>query len=129
LYLQVETFLAYTDAGSGFVFGYLASNEKPPFNPKLFENNTSITFDVISAINDSKIFNTVFIFKSLSVIYFFSFIISMLFYLGTMQWIIGKVGWVLQVRDYSISEILQDKWIEAEFLFHRLLLGLQLASR
>jgi len=76
----------------------LASNEKPPFNTKLFENKTSITFEVISAINEAKIFNTTFIFKSLSVIYFFSFIISMLFYLGTMQWIIGKVGWALQVN-------------------------------
>lgn len=101
IHLQVESFLAYSDAGSGFVFGYLANNDKPPFNPKLLENKTSITFEVISAINDAKIFNTTFIFKSLSVIYFFSFIISMLFYLGAMQWIISKVGWVLQVNDFN----------------------------
>lgn len=94
---KVETFLDYTEAGSGFVFGYLGSSSKPAFNPRFFENRTSITFEVISAINESHGLNTIFIFKSLSTIYFFSFMISMLFYLGTMQWVIGKVGWVLQV--------------------------------
>ena len=33
----------------------------------------------------------------LSIIYFFNFFISMLFYLGAMQWLVVKLGWLLQV--------------------------------
>ncbi|ETN59423.1 sodium/nucleoside cotransporter 1 [Anopheles darlingi] len=38
----------------------------------------------------------VFAFSVLSVIYFFSFCISILYYLGAMQWILLKLGWILQ---------------------------------
>lgn len=38
----------------------------------------------------------IFMFKVLSVIFFFSFITSMLFHLGYMQWIISKIGYGLQ---------------------------------
>ena len=34
----------------------------------------------------------------LSIIYFFNFFISMLFYLGAMQWLVVKLGWLLQVQ-------------------------------
>ena len=87
--------MAYTDAGSGFVFGYLA-NQKP-FNPSTVSND-STTFQVINDINNKNAINGVFFFKVLSVIYFFSFCVSMLFYIGAMQWIIGKIGWILQVK-------------------------------
>jgi pyrimidine nucleoside transport protein len=33
----------------------------------------------------------------LSVIYFFSFCVSMLYYYGAMQWMVQKIGWFLQV--------------------------------
>lgn len=95
--LQVEVFLDYTDAGSGFLYGYLGSKEKPPFDLKAIANKSSLAFEVAEAINQSHSFNTVFIFKSLSVLYFVSFFLSMLFYLGAMQWAIEKVGWILQV--------------------------------
>ena len=36
-------------------------------------------------------------FKTLSVIYFFSFCVSMLFYLGALQWVVMKLGWLLYV--------------------------------
>jgi len=36
-------------------------------------------------------------FKTLSVIYFFSFCVSMLFYLGALQWVVMKLGWLLSV--------------------------------
>merc|ERR1719414_288763 len=36
-------------------------------------------------------------FSILSVIFFFGFITSMLFYMGYMQWLISKIGWLLQV--------------------------------
>jgi len=38
----------------------------------------------------------VFMFKILSVIFFFSFMTSMFFYMGYMQWLISKIGWALQ---------------------------------
>ena len=33
----------------------------------------------------------------MSIIYFFNFLTSILYYLGTMTWVVSKVGWVLQV--------------------------------
>ena len=41
----------------------------------------------------------------LSIIYFFNFFISMLFYLGAMQWLVVKLGWLLQVFMYSMRKI------------------------
>ena len=41
--------------------------------------------------------DTIFMFKTLSVIYFFSFCVSMLFYLGALQWVVMKMGWLLYV--------------------------------
>lgn len=38
----------------------------------------------------------VFAFAVLPVIFFFSFIVSLLYYYGTMQWTIQKLGWILQ---------------------------------
>jgi pyrimidine nucleoside transport protein len=33
----------------------------------------------------------------LSVIYFFSFLINLLYYYGAMQWFVQKLGWLLQI--------------------------------
>ncbi|XP_065498290.1 sodium/nucleoside cotransporter 1-like [Caloenas nicobarica] len=63
---QVQFFLGYTTAGSGFVFG-----------------NTLI--------------QDVFAFQALPIIVFFSCMMSILYYLGIMQWLILKISWVLQV--------------------------------
>lgn len=79
------------------MYGYLGSKDKPPFDLKAIANKSSLAFEVAEAINQSRSLNTVFIFKSLSVLYFVSFFLSMLFYLGAMQWAIEKVGWILQV--------------------------------
>ncbi|XP_037776033.1 solute carrier family 28 member 3-like [Penaeus monodon] len=64
---KVTTFLAFTDEGSEFVFGELVSEME------------------------------IFAFKVLSVILFFSFCIQILYYWGVMQWVVMKLGWVLQV--------------------------------
>ncbi|KAG7167256.1 Solute carrier family 28 member 3-like 2 [Homarus americanus] len=64
---KVSTFLAFTDAGSGFVFGALVSEQH------------------------------IFAFQVLSVILFFSFCIQILYYFGVMQWVVLKLGWFLQV--------------------------------
>nr|XP_023658616.1 solute carrier family 28 member 3 [Paramormyrops kingsleyae] len=63
---QVEVFLAYTDAGSEFVFG------------KTFKEHF-------------------FAFKVLPIVVFFSTVISMLYYIGFMQWLILKVGSIMLV--------------------------------
>ncbi|XP_050738242.1 sodium/nucleoside cotransporter 1-like [Eriocheir sinensis] len=64
---KVSAFLAFTDAGSGFVFGKLVSEQH------------------------------IFAFQVLSVILFFSFFIQILYYYGAMQWVVLKLGWLLQV--------------------------------
>ncbi|XP_054738038.1 solute carrier family 28 member 3 isoform X2 [Anastrepha obliqua] len=63
---KVTTFLTFADEGSRFVFGD-------------------------SLVNDS-----IFAFAILPVIFFFSFFISILHYWGVMQWIVVKLGWLLQ---------------------------------
>ncbi|CAG0898788.1 unnamed protein product, partial [Cyprideis torosa] len=74
---KVGTFLGYSDSGSGFVYGYLVDGS--PLG------------------KDGPTFPTIFAFKVLSVIFFFSFCINILYYYGIMQWVVIKVGWLLQV--------------------------------
>ncbi|XP_053684985.1 sodium/nucleoside cotransporter 1 [Sabethes cyaneus] len=64
---KVATFLNYSADGAVFVYGEFIVRKE-----------------------------AVFAFAVLSVIYFFSFCISILYYLGAMQWIVLKLGWVLQ---------------------------------
>ena len=90
---KVKTFLDFTDAGSGFVFGYLVTQQ--PFYPATLNNATSRA--VAQDINSAQAIGFVFIFKVLSIIYFFNFVVSILFYLGAMTWLVGKLGWLLQV--------------------------------
>ncbi|XP_030385480.1 sodium/nucleoside cotransporter 1 [Scaptodrosophila lebanonensis] len=63
---KVATFLGYATDGARFVFGDTLINEN------------------------------VFAFAILPVIFFCSFFISVLYYLGAMQWIVMKLGWILQ---------------------------------
>ncbi|XP_031303163.2 solute carrier family 28 member 3 [Camelus dromedarius] len=63
---QVQTFLAYSDAGASFVFG-------------------------------EKYTDHFFAFKVLPIVVFFSTVMSMLYYLGLMQWLVRKVGWIMLV--------------------------------
>ena len=80
---QVTSFLDFTDSGSAFVYGYLVN--QMPFNVGIYGNNTSGTaYNVMKEINDGIVvngeiqhpLNTVFVFKILSVIFFFSFMVS-----------------------------------------------------
>ncbi|XP_050072867.1 solute carrier family 28 member 3-like [Anopheles maculipalpis] len=64
---KVDTFLGYSSVGAAFVYGDALINQY-----------------------------AVFAFAVLSVIYFFSFFISVLYYVGAMQWIVLKLGWILQ---------------------------------
>ena len=89
---KVDRFLGFTDAGSGFVFGFLVTQQ--PFIPgKLLEHD--LAYNVTSAINNSRAFQSVVVFRSLSVIYFFCFVTNILFYFGAVQWITAKLGWLL----------------------------------
>ena len=54
------------------------------------------TEDGSSFVYGRLIADGVFMFKVLSVIFFFSFMTSMFFYMGYMQWLISKIGWLLQ---------------------------------
>ena len=89
---KVDRFLAFTDDGSGFVFGFLVTQQ--PFIPNRVASN-DIAFNVTSAVNQSRAFTSVVVFKSLSVIYFFCFVANILFYFGVVQWITEKLGWIL----------------------------------
>lgn len=64
---KVSTFLNFATEGARFVYG--------------------------DRIVDDKVFA----FATLPVIFFFSFCISILYYLGVMQFIVMKLGWILQV--------------------------------
>ncbi|XP_021696985.1 solute carrier family 28 member 3 isoform X1 [Aedes aegypti] len=64
---KVATFLNYSAEGASFVYGDFIVRKEG-----------------------------VFAFAVLSVIYFFSFFISILYYLGAMQWVVLKLGWILQ---------------------------------
>lgn len=64
---KAAAFLNFSIAGSTFVYGYFLS-----------------------------VTEGVFAFAVLSVIFFVSFIISILYYLGAMQWFVMKMGWLLQ---------------------------------
>ncbi|XP_058466062.1 sodium/nucleoside cotransporter 1 isoform X1 [Malaya genurostris] len=64
---KVATFLNYSADGAEFVYGEFIVRKE-----------------------------MVFAFATLTVIYFFSFCISILYYLETMQWVVLKLGWILQ---------------------------------
>ncbi|KAI9560235.1 hypothetical protein GHT06_014249 [Daphnia sinensis] len=72
---KITVFLDYSNAGSGFVYGYLVTDV----------NMAGIAL------------GTIFAFRILSVIFFFSFFVSILYYYGIMQWVVQKIGWLLQI--------------------------------
>ena len=91
---KVDRFLAFTNEGSGFVFGYLVHGKI--FNTETLSNQ-SLAYNVTQEINAAQSVPSVVVFSSLSVIYFFSFIVNILFYLGIVQWTTSKIGWVLSM--------------------------------
>ena len=92
---KVGTFLNYTVEGSTFVFSYLGNGK--PFVPNAFndatnENLTETVRTVLWEINEQGVVSTPFFFGPLSIIYFVSFFVSMLYYWGTLQFIVKKIG-------------------------------------
>ena len=90
---KVDAFLSFTDVGSAFIYGHLITQK--PFLPDRLPND-SIAFNVTTMINEYQAAPVVVVFKALSVIYFFSFVINMLFYLGYVQQITLKIGFLLR---------------------------------
>ena len=91
---KVGTFLGYTYEGSTFVFGYLADGK--PFFPESYNNTdqeiTSTVQMILKEINDLGVVGVPFFFGPLSIIYFVSFFVSMLYYWGTLQFVVKKIG-------------------------------------
>ncbi len=56
-------------------------------------------------------FRDVFNFAALSVVFFFSFIVSMLFYLGALQFVVLKLGWALYITVGTTGERLFTKCV------------------
>ena len=92
---KVSTFLNYTYQGADFVFAYLATGK--PFIPAAFNRTgdpglTETVQGVLQDINDMGVVPAPFFFGPLSIIYFVSFFVSMLYYWGTLQFIVKKIG-------------------------------------
>lgn len=98
-------FLGFTNAGSVFIYGYLV--EGPMFKLSAL-NESSVAYEVAKDINDNSATNIMLVFKVLSTVYFFGFVASMLFHVGAMQWVVRKVGRVLQVSEPYIEISLQE---------------------
>ena len=95
---KVGTFLDYTYQGAGFVFAYLATGK--PFQPELFNITddaqlTDTVQTILGEINDQGVLPLPFFFGPLSIVYFVSFFVSMLYYWGTLQFIVKKIGTIL----------------------------------
>ena len=62
---------------------------------------------------DSIYYGTPFMFGILSVIYFFSFCTSMLYYLGALQWVVLKLGWLLRAESFLYwfrKKLISQNW-------------------
>ena len=93
---KVTTFLNFTYSGARFVFGYLADGSgifnSGAFRPKDNSTEAEGIRGILSDINTMGVVGTPFFFGPLSIIYFVSFFVSMLFYWGTLQFIVQKMG-------------------------------------
>lgn len=90
---KIDRFLAFTNQGSSFVFGYLVTQQM--FNVNKL-SNSSLAFNVTSEVNAAKAVPSVVVFSALSVIYFFSFIVNILFHYGVIQSLTEKIGFLLR---------------------------------
>ena len=93
----MTTFLGFTNAGSGMVYGYLVNGK--PLNLEAINKTTTPPdfYEIAEALNNGDHFTPPFMFQTLSIIYFFSFCVSMMFYLGALQWLVLKMGWLLSI--------------------------------
>ncbi|KAM6169951.1 solute carrier family 28 member 3 [Rhynchocyon petersi] len=88
--------------GLQFLLGVLILRTKPGFMAfdwlgKQVQTFLGYTDSGASFVFGEKYTDHLFAFKILPIIVFFSTVMSMLYYLGLMQWIIRKVGWLMLV--------------------------------
>ncbi|XP_014440592.1 sodium/nucleoside cotransporter 2 isoform X3 [Tupaia chinensis] len=88
--------------GLQFVFGILVIRTDPGFNAFQWLGDQIQIFLNYTVAGSSFVFgdalvNNVFAFQSLPIILFFGCVMSILYYLGLVQWVIQKIAWFLQV--------------------------------
>uniref|UniRef100_A0A8C5LX08 Sodium/nucleoside cotransporter n=1 Tax=Leptobrachium leishanense TaxID=445787 RepID=A0A8C5LX08_9ANUR len=88
--------------GLQFVLGVIILRTKPGFDAFDWLGIQVQTFLEYSDVGAKFVFGDKFIdhffaFKVLPIVVFFSTVMSMLYYIGFMQWIIKKIGWLMQV--------------------------------
>ncbi|KAL1473402.1 hypothetical protein MTO96_038704 [Rhipicephalus appendiculatus] len=101
---KVKNFLDYTNSGSHFVFGHLASGWNltealGDLVPKedMLQNVTNVTnITTVPIVDTIKSLPAVFLFQALPVIFFFSFFVNILYFYGIMQRLVLIVGSFLQ---------------------------------
>ena len=95
---KINTFLAFTNAGTEMVFGYLATGVLKGPSGNITINLGTDSQAVNGTILDlpMPVQNTIFAFSSMPVVIFFSFFVSILYFYGVMQAVVKQLGWVLQ---------------------------------
>ncbi|CAG0893810.1 unnamed protein product, partial [Darwinula stevensoni] len=98
---KVTNFLAYTDKGTEFVYGFIVTgstlnmtNGTDWFEAPI-DVGVSLAFKLLTPSRWKR--DVSHALQVLPVIFFFSFCIQILFYYGAMQWVVLKIGWLLQV--------------------------------
>ncbi|XP_077516259.1 putative transporter YutK [Amblyomma americanum] len=101
---KVKNFLDYTNRGSYFVFGHLASgwnltDALGDLVTALPRGNTTLDAEnaTVEVIDTIKSLSPVFLFQALPVIFFFSFFVNILYFYGIMQRMVLLVGSFLQL--------------------------------
>ncbi|XP_054041003.1 solute carrier family 28 member 3 [Rissa tridactyla] len=92
----------FSGIGMQFILGILILRTKVGFDVFNWLGNQVQTFLEYSDTGAKFVFGEkytdhFFAFKVLPIVVFFSTVMSMLYHLGFMQWLIGKVGWIMQI--------------------------------
>ncbi|XP_069632164.1 solute carrier family 28 member 3 isoform X2 [Haliaeetus albicilla] len=92
----------FSGIGMQFILGLLILRTKvgfAVFNWLGIQIQTFLEYSDTGAkfVFGEKYMNHFFAFKVLPIVVFFSTVMSMLYHIGFMQWLIGKVGWIMQI--------------------------------
>ncbi|XP_069737255.1 solute carrier family 28 member 3 [Phaenicophaeus curvirostris] len=92
----------FSGIGMQFILGFLILRTKvgfDVFNWLGIQIQTFLEYSDTGAkfVFGEKYTDHLFAFKVLPVVVFFSTVMSMLYHIGFMQWLIGKVGWIMQI--------------------------------
>ncbi|NXY69256.1 S28A3 protein, partial [Glareola pratincola] len=92
----------FSGIGMQFILGLLILRTKVGFDVLNWLGNQIQTFLEYSDTGAKFVFGEkytdhFFAFKVLPIVVFFSTVMSMLYHVGFMQWLIGKVGWIMQI--------------------------------